>query len=45
MAEWFAGPGFLLLITLAGGAYFGFYVAAARDRRKVGVARPPEKDC
>ena len=46
MIDWLFKNWALLLLVLAGGAYFCFYVMLARERRANPVAgRRPDKDC
>ena len=46
MFTWFADHWLMLALTIAGAAYFGFYVSAARMRRDEAPGRRlPEKDC
>lgn len=46
MLDWLIDNGMMLALTLAGAAYFGFYVSAARARRDEPARRRlPEKDC
>ena len=46
MLDWLLKNWALLLLVLAGGAYFCFYVMLARERRSSPDARRrPDKDC
>jgi hypothetical protein len=46
MTDWLANNWALLVMALAGAAYFGFYVSMARGRRDQPAGpRRPEKDC
>jgi hypothetical protein len=46
MLDWLATNGLTLALAVAGAAYFGFYVSAARERRcEPAGQRLPEKDC
>jgi len=45
MIDWLIKNWPLLLLTLAGGAYFCFYVMLARERRADPDVRRRDKDC